>query len=164
MGKRGPAPKPTALKILEGNKGKRPLNKKEPKPKLGIPKMPQHLGAIARQKWREVVPELDRMGMLALVDAADLEGFCVAYQDAVECDEIIREKGRVITTPTGIARANPAVLQKREAWARVHRFAGEFGLSPASRTRIQVEFGASAQEEGDKDDEYYFNKPRNKQA
>jgi len=30
----GRKPKPTALKIIEGNPGKRPLNKNEPKPDI----------------------------------------------------------------------------------------------------------------------------------
>ncbi len=37
MGQRGPAPKPTALRILEGNPGKRPLNASEPRPRAGRP-------------------------------------------------------------------------------------------------------------------------------
>ncbi|MEQ8198694.1 MAG: phage terminase small subunit P27 family, partial [Clostridiaceae bacterium] len=32
MAQRGRKPKPTAIKVLEGNPGKRPLNKNEPKP------------------------------------------------------------------------------------------------------------------------------------
>src|SRR5579863_4705296 len=33
MGARGPAPKPTALVLLEGNPGKRPINKRQPQPR-----------------------------------------------------------------------------------------------------------------------------------
>jgi hypothetical protein len=34
MGKRGPSPKPTSLKVLQGNPGKRKINKSEPKPHM----------------------------------------------------------------------------------------------------------------------------------
>lgn len=40
MAGRGRPPKPTAIKELEGNPGKRPLNKNEPKPKQTAPKCP----------------------------------------------------------------------------------------------------------------------------
>ena len=45
MGRRGPAPKPTAIKILEGNPGKQKLNHNEPKPPtiIAIPKPPSRL-------------------------------------------------------------------------------------------------------------------------
>ena len=36
MATRGRKPKPTALKVLEGNPGKRPLNDREPVPPLSL--------------------------------------------------------------------------------------------------------------------------------
>lgn len=39
----GRKPKPTAIKELEGNPGKRKLNKKEPKPDKGMPVCPEWL-------------------------------------------------------------------------------------------------------------------------
>ncbi|HZK10243.1 MAG TPA: phage terminase small subunit P27 family, partial [Clostridia bacterium] len=38
MATRGRKPKPTALKVLEGNPGKRPLNKNEPQPERKAPR------------------------------------------------------------------------------------------------------------------------------
>ena len=40
MATRGRKPKPTALKVLEGNPGKRPLNDREPVPPKGRAQMP----------------------------------------------------------------------------------------------------------------------------
>jgi hypothetical protein len=34
---------PTALKVVMGNPGKRPLNHLEPKPRLAVPSCPAHL-------------------------------------------------------------------------------------------------------------------------
>jgi len=50
----GPPPTPTSLKILKGNPGKRPLNKKEPKPKLEIPTCPAHLCPEGKGEWKRV--------------------------------------------------------------------------------------------------------------
>jgi phage terminase small subunit len=47
MGLRGPAPKPTAIKRLEGNPGKRKLNEMEPKMTVGVPECPDHLDDVA---------------------------------------------------------------------------------------------------------------------
>lgn len=51
MATRGRKPTPTAIKELEGNPGKRPLNTKEPKPVKKAPSCP---------KWLE--PEAKRSG------------------------------------------------------------------------------------------------------
>ena len=40
MATRGRKPKPTAIKELEGNPGKRPLNANEPKPERKAPRCP----------------------------------------------------------------------------------------------------------------------------
>ena len=38
MGRHGPAPEPTALKLVHGNPGKRPINKAEPRPSRRRPR------------------------------------------------------------------------------------------------------------------------------
>ena len=43
MAQRGRKPKPTALKVLEGNPGKRPLNLYEPTPEGDLPECPEWL-------------------------------------------------------------------------------------------------------------------------
>ena len=43
MAIRGRKPKPTALKLLEGNPGKRPINEHEPVPPKGTVKCPTWL-------------------------------------------------------------------------------------------------------------------------
>ena len=47
----GRKPKPTAIKELEGNPGKRKLNKKEPKPEKGMPVCPEWLLPEAKAEW-----------------------------------------------------------------------------------------------------------------
>ena len=52
MGKRGPAPKPTALKVLQGNPGKRKLNDSEPtfEKTDEILKPPSYLSTYAKNR------------------------------------------------------------------------------------------------------------------
>lgn len=50
----GRKPKPTALKELEGNPGKRKLNKKEPMPGKGMPDCPKWLLPDAQEEWKRL--------------------------------------------------------------------------------------------------------------
>ena len=50
----GRKPKPTALKKLEGNPGKRKLNTKEPMPGKGMPDCPKWLFPEAKKEWERV--------------------------------------------------------------------------------------------------------------
>jgi hypothetical protein len=45
----GRRPKPTRLKLITGNPGKRPLNRNEPNPKRIIPACPDFLQGEARK-------------------------------------------------------------------------------------------------------------------
>lgn len=81
MAGRGRPPKPTAVKELEGNPGKRPLNKNEPKPKQIAPKCPSWLEPDAKKEWRRLSKELETMGLLTQVSIAQqnlkqMRNFC----------------------------------------------------------------------------------------
>lgn len=65
MATRGRKPKPTALKILEGNPGKRPINENEPIPPKGTVKCPTWLEPEAKKEWKRLAPSLEAMGVLA---------------------------------------------------------------------------------------------------
>ena len=52
MASRGRTPKPTAIKQLEGNPGKRQLNTNEPKPKQKAPTCPKWLDDEAKKEWK----------------------------------------------------------------------------------------------------------------
>src|SRR6185312_2686519 len=62
LGMRGRKPKPSALKLLAGNPGKRALNKREPRPRREIPSPPAHLSDGARTAWGALSTRLDRLG------------------------------------------------------------------------------------------------------
>ena len=114
----GRPPKPTALRILQGNAGKRRLNLAEPKPELGA-KPPAWLCDAARFEWDALAPMLTRLGVLTEADAHALAIYCtllVAFKDAAS-------EGKVQPTMAAELRA----------------YLGRFGLTPADRVRIKVE-------------------------
>jgi phage terminase small subunit len=83
MGLRGPAPKPTAIKKIEGNPGKRKLNAKEPVLPPGVPACPDHLDKIARLEWARVSKLLIGMKVLTEADYIALGNLCQAYSTMI---------------------------------------------------------------------------------
>ncbi len=146
MGRRGPAPKPTHLKVLAGNPGKRPINEDEPKPKPIAPKCPSWLDKEAKKEWKRVAPELERLGLLTQVDGAALAAYCQAYSRWKQAEEVLSKHGLVFKTPNGYIQQLPqvAIAQK---YARIMReFCHEFGLTPSSRSGMKLPSGGEEDE------------------
>ena len=81
MATRGRKPLPTALKELEGDRGKgrRPLNKDEPTPPQDNVKCPAWLMPEAKKEWKRLAPSLIAMGVLTEHDMEAFAGYCQAY-------------------------------------------------------------------------------------
>ena len=138
----GRRPKPTHLKIVGGNPGKRALNKREPAPRREIPSCPAHLSDESKVAWGRLVEMLDRIGVLTECDALALERLCDCYADILACRELVARDGRTYTTTTAqgdtLIKGNPAVNQLRAADAQFKSYLVEFGLTPAARSKVQV--------------------------
>ncbi len=138
----GRRPKPTALRLVEGNPGKRAINKKEPKPKRQIPSCPAYLDDSGKVAWGRLSVLLDRMGVLTEADGSALERLCDCYTDILECRKLIERDGRTYTTSTAqgdtLIKANPAVAQLRAADAQFKSYLVEFGLTPAARSKVHA--------------------------
>jgi P27 family predicted phage terminase small subunit len=151
---RGRKPKPTARQIAEGDprrKGKHKLIEKlkaEPNARRGLPGCPPHLSGRARAAWEFWAEELGVMNIDSRPDAQMLEGACVNYSRAVQADLMLAEQGITVTeskiTESGEVivlkiRKHPAVEVSNAAWRQLRAFCSEFGLSPASRTRLAID-------------------------
>jgi len=137
MGTRGPAPKPTALKKLAGNPGKRALNPLEPKSPKRI-KMPATLGDAARVEWRRLVRQLEAMNLLQSVDADALALYCETYVTWATGLEQLRKLGTIVKSPSGYPIQNPYFAIVTQCQKQMQQLLSQFGMTPASRTRIQV--------------------------
>ena len=145
MGKRGPSPQPTRLRVLRGNPGKRPINHNEPRPAATptVPEPPEWLESYAKGKWREAAPPLHRMGLLSEVDLSFFAAYCQSYARWRAAEEWISENGGtiVLRDKDGNARSvvrAPQAITAQAALADMNRFGSQFGLSPSSRTNIQA--------------------------
>lgn len=136
---RGRKPKPTAVKEMAGNPGKRALNKKEPKPDKQIPTCPDHLKGVARQEWERIAKELFALGIISKLDRASLAICCTAYADYVKACEKLETEGEVIISDKGGAYQNPWMAIKKRSMDQVVKFYAEFGMTPSGRSRVKVD-------------------------
>jgi|GEM_PF-270735 len=102
----GRRPKPTHLKVVTGNPGKRKLNDKEPAPVREIPSPPAHLTDWGKVAWGKLTVLLDGMGVLTVADTLALERLCDIYADILQLRLTIADEGRTYTVQTD-DRHNP---------------------------------------------------------
>ena len=155
----GPPPKPTHLRLIEGKRNRHP-GVKEPAPKRGIPAVPAHLSGEAKAEWHRIARELNTIGLLTRIDRAALAGYCQAWADWVEAEDQLAKYGKVVKSPVrtvtrrkhgsgdeetehmgGVPMASPFLSIRNRALEFMHKFLVEFGMTPASRSRISVENG-----------------------
>ena len=141
MAQRGRKPKPTALKVLEGNPGGRPLNPNEPKPAKKAPRCPAWLEDEAKKEWKRMGKTLEQMGLLTEMDMAAFAGYCQAYARWKEAEEFITQHGTMVRTPNGYLQQVPQVSIAQTYMKQMGKFATEFGLTPASRSRLIADAG-----------------------
>lgn len=134
----GPAPKPTALKIVGGNAGKRPLNKQEPDPPPLLDLTPpKWLPAGARKVWRELAPDQAAAKMLSAVDREEFAKYVLACWQVRELvDEVVRSP--VCVSATGGEYMNPRASYLSMMLKTSKALAEQFGRTPAARSRVAI--------------------------
>ena len=136
MAQRGRKPKPTALKELEGNPGKRQLNMNEPKPLARAPTCPKWLEDEAKKEWKRLAKKMEQLGVLTEVDMAAFAGYCQAYARWKAAEEFRSKHGAIVKTPSGYWQQVPQVSIAQQYLKDMQKLAEQFGLTPASRSRI----------------------------
>jgi P27 family predicted phage terminase small subunit len=136
----GRPPKPTKLKILQGNPGKRALPKNEPQPPASDGEAPDWLEGRPREAWDWLAPMLGDMKVLTEADKHALALLCDVYAEYIALRRVIQNRGRVYTTTTAqgdtMIRPRPEVAMISDAWRRIHRMMVEFGMTPSARSKV----------------------------
>jgi P27 family predicted phage terminase small subunit len=143
----GRRPLPTHLKLLRGNPGQRKLHD-EPQPEqaIDVPDPPPFIIGYAADEWWITAKELHRLGLLTKVDIPALAAYCHAFgQWRMAAESLAKMQandpimnGMIIKTKYGDAAMNPLVSIVRKHAGDVVRYASEFGLTPAARSRISA--------------------------
>ena len=119
MTTRGQRPKPTALKLIAGNPGKRPINAQEPQFPPCATDAPDWLENAARAHWERLAPMLAGSGVLKESDRDLLATYCATYAAYVDA---VRDGG-----------ASMAMV------GQLRQLMGELGMTPSARARIAVD-------------------------
>lgn len=118
----GRTPKPAALKILEGNAGKREIPQEvQPEGQAQMPSRWLRKGEHseqAREHWNQMVPELIRLGLATSLDQPALEQMCEWYA-------VLR-----------VAQQDLEYTLAGKAFDRWTSLAAKFGFSPSDRARL----------------------------
>ena len=86
---RGRPPKPTALKILTGNPGKRPLDKSKIGAKFPFPKAPKGMGKYGLQFWNKAGKLAHKFGIIKETDISILVMTCHCYDRLERAREVL---------------------------------------------------------------------------
>lgn len=161
--KRGPAPKPSSLKLVQGNPGRRPVAEGEPTPEVVAPECPDHLLADAREEWQRIIPFLIRYKLVTEIDTAALALYCQAYGRWQEAERKIAEQrakggdGMLVKAPSGYPIQNPYLAIANRAMEDCYKYLQQFGLSPSARTRVTVNLHGGLFGNGEaQKSKYYF--------
>lgn len=136
MGRRGPAPKPTRLKVLEGNPGRRPLNLDQPEPD-GTPTPPADLSDAARVIWDRIVRDYGATGVLTGVDTDAVRIYCEAVVRYEHAAVLLERSGPLVKgVRGGDLVKNPLHQVVRDNADLIRAYARELGFTPAARSAL----------------------------
>lgn len=146
MGKRGPAPTPTALKLLRGEKRPSRLNRSEPKPR-GAPIKPAGMSRDASAIWRRLIRDYGHTGVLTAVDSDVLRAYCEAVVRYERAAQMLEETGPLVRgARRGELVKNPLHQVVRDNADLMRQLARELGFTPSARSAIKSPIA-----EGDED-------------
>ena len=133
--------KPTQVKRLQGNPGKRPLVDDEPKPEIVAPTMPYGFvgkNPDAAKFWRKHMEALEGLGVVSAADFGAWYLMCLHYQIALDAYELVRRDGLTRRDENNVERKHPALQIFRDNSKLVLQYANQFGLTPSGRASLSV--------------------------
>jgi P27 family predicted phage terminase small subunit len=135
---RGAKPKPTHLKLLAGNPGKRPLNRNEPKPQGDLHDAPDWLTDEQKAGWTYAIANAPA-GLMKRLDRSALTAFVVAEDLHRQATVAVGKFGLITKSPSkGEPMQNPYLpIINRQAQIML-KAAAELGFTPSSRSRVEI--------------------------
>lgn len=140
---RGRKPKPTVLRMLQGNPGKRALNHEEPAYGPGAPDKPAFLDDFASEEWDRLTEMLVSARVVTKGDSGILIVAADAYSQLRQCQEFLKKKSSLSYDASSVNggtsyKPYPEVAQRNMARRQYQAALSELGLSPSSRSKIKT--------------------------
>ena len=136
---------PTVIKQTRGTLQPSRINHDEPEAsymEVGTEPPPWVRDGKARRAWRELSKLLTDVRVLTTMDPVALGLLVDAFGDYLAAKETLRKEGnyyRIETEKYGTTiKAHPAMAVKNDAWVRLERILGKFGMNPSDRTRVKA--------------------------
>jgi len=148
MGRRGPTPTPTGVKLRQGETRPSRVNRMEPLPQHGAPQMPRGMDGEAQKVWRRVLREMRGSDVIVGADTDVLRCYCEAVARYVQAAELLASSSPLMKRDGDLVK-NPLHQIVRNNADLVRLYARELGLSPSARAGLRVQQGPTA---GDIDD------------
>jgi P27 family predicted phage terminase small subunit len=159
MAKPGPQAKPAELKVLEGNRGHRPIDLGATfRPEVGMPPVPKDLSAGARKVWKRLGPELMRYNLMSVVYSDIFEDLCETVATVKELrhslrarQNLLRAEGKDVaeafeaTTPGGMPVQHPRYQIFKSERQMMYSLLAKFGLTPAEQANVTTAIRAQLQ-------------------
>ena len=134
MGKRGPAPMPTPLKLLRGETRSSRLNRDAPKPRGDKPVMPSDMTDAAKRVWRRQMAGMGELGVLTSVDRDSLRAYCEAVSRYETAASLLEQSGPLVRgARQGELVKNPLHQVVRDNAMLIRLFARDLGFVPSAR-------------------------------
>lgn len=136
----GRTAKPTNLKVVTGNPGKRALNKQEPDPEyLNDLTPPSFLSESAKIVWNEIAQNLRNARLLSKIDVPILGMLCESIASYRKANKQCSDNPLVHSENTGGDVLSQWKIVEAMSMKQVLALAKEFGMTPAARTRIALQ-------------------------
>ncbi|QIE42322.1 P27 family phage terminase small subunit [Rhodobacteraceae bacterium SC52] len=132
--------KPSHLKAVQGTERKDRANPSEPVASTAIPVAPDYLSPRAVEKFLQLCAILEGMG-IASRDDNDALSMLAGLLVEIEEDAVLLDSVGAFYMPSeesGIIRAHPAVGRIQSNRQRAQALLGEFGLTPAARSKVSA--------------------------
>jgi P27 family predicted phage terminase small subunit len=152
----GRKPKPTAIRLLEGNAGHRPINDAEPQFEAAGSGAPEWLDVAGRELWDQIVPQMLSARVLTVVDVPLLAAACEQWGLYRRASNAYRRSIRQKSGANGFV-GRPEVAIAKTALQNCYAILREFGAGASSRSRIKV---PGAGEEADPFEEFMKKRSR----
>ena len=133
---KGRKPKPSVLRLIEGNPGGRPLPQDEPQPRVCLPSCPRWLSLEAKREWRRLGPRLRAAGIMTELDGTALALLCQTWSRWKDAEERVDRFGAVVQGSHGQVMRSPYTRIAAQALDQLLRLLVEFGMTPSSRARV----------------------------
>jgi P27 family predicted phage terminase small subunit len=131
-------PVPTALRMLRGNPGRRPLPPYDPHPPRGLPDPPADLDGAALAEWQRLGPLLEAQGLMTVLDAPAFATYCRAWGRYLAALAALEQEGDVLVSPTGYRYMNPHYTMAEKERIICRQFWDAFGMTPSARTKVAM--------------------------